>query len=251
MPSCLAMSVDPSLLERLQEVLSEEPCERTWWQIVKVLDLVEFSDTEAFLAEGLPGGLAWPPGVERFLPLDWMQRLGAGMVVPEARLANAIDLGNGLSLKQPGGFDLFFQIEDDELDVLLASLPETIEILNYSDDVGDHPYHPGFVVDPGTAPVVLRSGPWKKVHTVRLNGFGIGASVAALVAALDEFPALRRLELDRGDDQGAIDPGALRKILQSGACQRLGELSLRGHGGMDEVCAGLLAGLRGVEVRVD
>jgi hypothetical protein len=229
-------------LARLREILQQAPDERAWWGLVEVLDGVAPEEMSRFLDAGFPGGMPWPSTVERSLPLHWVQRLGDGEPVPEGRLVNAVDLGNGLALHQPDGFDLFFQLDGEQLDPLLSSLPDSIEVLSYSDDVGEHPYHPGFLVDPDMAISMLKSGRWARVHTVRFNGFGVSSFSARLVGALGRFPSLRRLEINCGDDQGGIQLDALRNVLQSPALERLEQLSMKGYTSLRREQAELLAG---------
>jgi hypothetical protein len=228
-------------LDALRDTLADGPEDKAWRRAVALLDKAKAKEIAPWIKDALPLFEGRPALAERRLPLGWIERLASGKKLPQARLASSLDLGNGLAL-EPGNFNDFCMLEEEQLEALEAASLDHMEYLSYSDDVGEHPMHPGFLVDADMGPATLAGRSWEQVHTLRLNGWGLSSYCGGLIESLGSFPALRRLEIDRGDSQETIETETLETLLASPALEHLAQLSLRGYFDFDEDHARLLAG---------
>lgn len=213
--------------QALRTILSREPDEKTWLELVSLLNGVKTADVlDALIAEAATRFVQYTVPFERDMPIQWVKRLAKGKNEPRAQLANFLDLGNGISLRQPKGFDEFVTFTKKELDRLLDKLGNHIEILSYSDDVGENPLHPGFMVDSDDAEHMLTRGPWDRVHTLRLNGWGLLSFTDGMFGQLEAFSALKSLEVDGSEMQDELDTDTFQAFLDAPILKQLDRLSL-------------------------
>lgn len=213
---------------------------KTWFEMTAIFDRAKPNEREELIQLATETFAQEPQPFAREMPLDWVKKLARGKSVPAARLVNALDLGNGLSLNQKNGFDKFFTLEEEELEPFFEAVGDQIEFLNYSDDVGEHPLHPGFLVDFEHASVLMELGHWKRVHTLRLNGWGISNYTAVIFKLVPECESLRELEMNGGDLGDSLEPKLLGDILNSQACAKLERLSLQHYWRLDAQTARFL-----------
>ena len=170
----------------------------------------------------------WPDAIPRVCPLGWLRRLASGEQVPEVGLVNSLSLGNAPSL-EPGGYDGFFTLDREELLAVLRAPFGRITRLSYSDDLGDHPLHTGFIVDTDDAHLFLGRR-WPDVRWLRLSGWGLTETLVGWLDAAAGMASVRRLSLEEGG--GYVDTDALPRILASPLLAQAERLDLLGYDGV-------------------
>jgi len=216
-------------MPELETPLDAAPSPEAWWAIVAWLAQSRAAGALGGAVKEAKARVAgWPESVPRVCPLAWLRRLADGEEVAEASLVNTLELGNALALA-PGGFDDFFTLDPAELGAILEAPFGPITTLSYSDEVGCHPLHPGFVVEMEDAQTLLRR-PWPALKWFRLSGWGLTETLLPWIEAAAGMTSLRRLSLGQGGWE--VDEDALRRVLASPLLGRTTHLELVGYDGL-------------------